>query len=241
MKVAIYTAIFGDYDHLNAPARQDIDCDFICFSDRRMPRTLNGWRTVYVPTDAQLHSRMQAKRFKLLNHAIFPKGRLAWSYASWAERMLGRSRYDATIWVDGSLQIKGATFARDVATLATGGATAVFKHPDRDCLYDEVTASAPLKKYEGLPMAAQVEKYRGAGTPENAGLYACGIIGRKSPPNSDQANFDNAWWQENKNWTYQDQLSFAHLVYQMGRPVAKIPGNLWDTPYFDLIAHKSEL
>jgi O-antigen biosynthesis protein len=144
-RVAIYTAIFGDYDELKAPVAQDIDCDFFCFTDQVKPRKLHPWRTISVRRMASLSPRMQAKWFKVANHHVFPSGRLKMGFAVRAGHLLGGSRYEATIWVDGSLRIKGPMMAREIAGLVTDGSMAVFKHPDRDCLYEEVAASLPIK------------------------------------------------------------------------------------------------
>jgi hypothetical protein len=62
MRVAIYTAIFGDYDELKEFPVQDIDCDLICFSDGPQPRRHGAWRVARVPKDPTLHPRMQAAR-----------------------------------------------------------------------------------------------------------------------------------------------------------------------------------
>ena len=235
MRVAIYTAIFGGYDLLKNPVEQDIDCDFFCFSDRFIVHA-TSWNVVVRPKPALGHPRMQAKWFKLMNHRVFPGGRLAWRYG---RKLFDRTRYDATIWVDASLEIKGATFAREIATLARGG-LAVFAHPDRDCIYEEADVSIRMKKYEGLPVREQVEDYRRAGHPAHAGLFACGVLGRAAPVSAAQATFDEAWWRENKRWTFQDQLSFAALARTMALPIATIPADLWSNDYFNWIPHMSD-
>jgi hypothetical protein len=97
-RVAIYTAIFGDYDELKAPVAQDIDCDFFCFTDQVKPRKLHPWRTISVRRMASLSPRMQAKWFKVANHHVFPSGRLKMGFAVRAGHLLGGSRYEATIW-----------------------------------------------------------------------------------------------------------------------------------------------
>jgi hypothetical protein len=239
-KIAIYTAIFGGYDELKPPVPQDVDCEFLCFSDAALPKTVGAWQTIRVNRDQAIHPRMRAKWFKLMPHEVFPGGRLGWKFSLCAGRIFDRPQYGATIWCDGSLRIKGPTLARDIAELVKDGSIAVFKHPDRDCIFEEVGASASMVKYAGLPLSEQVEHYRRAGTPAHCGLFACGVIGRTEPPSSATIEFDNAWWQENVKWTYQDQLSFAHLVHQRKMLVRTIPGNLWNNKYFDLVAHNSD-
>ena len=62
-RAVIYTAIFGDYDALNQPAPQEQPCDFICFTDMKLPPRAGAWRVVAVRRDPRLHPRLQAKRF----------------------------------------------------------------------------------------------------------------------------------------------------------------------------------
>jgi hypothetical protein len=237
MPIAIYTAVYGGYDVLKDPVQQDVDCDFLCFTDRPI-ETATRWRVVVRPVPALHHPRMQAKWFKLMNHKIFPNGRLGLRYG---RRLQERRRYDATIWVDASLSIRGGAFAREVSCLTRDGAVAVYAHPDRDCIYDETDVSLTMPKYRNLPLREQVEAYRRDGHPSHAGLYACGIIGRKAPGSPLQQSFDTAWWHENEHLSYHDQLSFAFLARRMGLPIERIPGHLWRNEHFDWVAHTSEL
>jgi hypothetical protein len=77
MRVAIYTAVFGDYDELKEVPTQDVECDLICFTDRPKARRGNSWRVTPVARKRELHPRMQAKYYKIMSQEIFPGGRLA--------------------------------------------------------------------------------------------------------------------------------------------------------------------
>ena len=130
--------------------------------------------------------------------------------------------------------------AREIAGLVSDGAMAVFRHPDRDCIYEEVAASLPIKKYNDQPLREQLEHYRLEGTPSLCGLYASGVIGRRTPPTPMQIAFEDAWWQENLRWTHQCQVSFGHLVYQTRASLSAIPGDLRTNSYFDITRHRSD-
>src|SRR5262249_3180997 len=203
VRLAVYTAIFRDYDDLKEPAAQDIGCDFLCFTDA--PRVYeSAWRTVSVKLDASLHPRMQAKRYKLLSHEVFPGGRLAFRYAPLAALSFSRPRYDATIWVDASLSIRSSAFARDSFQSIAKPSWARFTDPDRACIFEEAIASAAMLKYRGLPIEGQVESYRRCGIQPHSGLYACGVIARKEPLPAKLIHANQIWWAENLRWTYQD-------------------------------------
>ena len=183
---------------------------------------------------------MQAKWFKIMNHMVFPNGRLHWKFAFNSWELLKNRQYDYAIWCDGSLRIKSNSFAQEIVKILRHYPIAIFTHPERDCIFDEAIASTPMKKYENLPMNEQVQHYSFLGTPAHCGLFACGVIGRRLPNETEQILFNNEWWEENKKWTYQDQLSFAHLVYQKKISIGCIEGYLWNNKYFDWKGHKSD-
>ena len=240
MRVAIYTAVFGDYDEPKEPPAQDIDCDFFCFTDAPRQQHASRWRIIQVARDSRLHPRMQAKRYKLLSHEVFPGGRLAVRYDPLMALFFSRPRYDATIWVDGSLSLRSARFARDVRECLAKASWAMFPHPDRDCIFEEAMASAAMLKYRCLPIEEQVASYRRRGIQPHSGLYACGVIARKEPLSAKLREANKVWWAENLKWTYQDQLSLPFVLHQLGIGVDLIPGSLWHNDWFDWIPHKSE-
>lgn len=235
MRVAVYTAIFGGYDDLKAQPQQTVPCDWFCFTDAAGPGRRNGWRIIRERRQPGLHPRMRAKRCKLMAHEFFPDGRLSWRHAP----LLRRPRYDALVWIDGSIQVTNPRFVEEfVAGIGPSG-WAMLAHPERDCIYDELHASALMQKYAGLPMARQVGAYRAEGYPANNGLMACGLIARR-PGDSRLAGIAEAWWQENVRWTYQDQLSLPVVLWRLGAGVDVVQRNLWDNDWFTYVHHSSE-
>ena len=236
MHAAVYTAIFGGYDTLKQPPRQDESCDFICFTDGKMPSRIGAWRVIHVKTDHRVHPRIQAKRFKILSHRIFPARRLARRYP----RSALRRRVDLSIWVDASLQIKSATFAKDMRNTLGAGDWGMFVHPDRDCIYDEATVSITMPKYQHAPILPQVEAYRSV-VPPHSGLYACTVIIRREPSPERLKRAHELWWKANVTWTYQDQLSLPFVLRRVGGcdPVG-IVDSLWQNRWFDFLAHNSD-
>jgi hypothetical protein len=237
MRAVIYTAIFGSYDVLKQPAPQDESCDFICFTDSKIPPRVGAWRIIHVRPNRDVHPRLRAKRFKLLSHKIFPNGRLAARYAPFSIRR----RADLSIWIDASLQIKCSTFVKDMRDKLDDGDWAMFVHPERDCIYDEANISAAMVKYQGLPIFQQVEAYRSI-VPPHGGLYACGVIVRQEPARERIKRANELWWDENLKWTYQDQLSLPYVLRKAGacEPV-HIPEHLWANKWFDFIPHHADI
>ena len=236
MRAVVYTAIFGGYDTLKHPPAQDEPCDFICFTDSKLPSRVGAWRVIHVKTDHKVHPRIQAKRFKILSHSIFPGGRLAPRYAPFSLRQ----RVDLSIWVDASLQLKGPTFVKDMRNKLDDGDWAMFVHPDRDCIYEEALESITMRKYQQVPILPQVQAYRSV-VPPHGGLYACTVIVRREPSTERLKRVHKLWWEENVKWTCQDQLSLPFVLRCVGGcdPVGVLE-SLWQNRWFAFVPHNSD-
>ncbi len=182
---------------------------------------------------------MRAKWFKMHPHVLFPRGRLALSTSLIGGiRRLGRA-YDYTIWIDGSLEVTGPSFAEDVvARMGTSG-LCVFPHPDRDCIFDEAVASSHWAKYKGEKLLEQAEAYRQEGYPAHAGLVAAGILVRATSA-SHLCDIDGDWWQENLRWTCQDQVSLPVVWWRHGRTFDVLDAPLWTNAWFRYHNHPRE-
>jgi hypothetical protein len=194
-RVAIYTALFGGYDALPAAMPQDIGVDWICFTDDPGLRA-DGWHMEVAPARYD-HPRMSAKWFKARPDAALPQHR-------------------RTIWIDANMQVDARAFAREALAFATDG-LAVFRHPQRGCVYREAKASARTAptKYADQPLMAQVASYRAEGYPVRNGLYALGTIVRDRDMASVR-ELGQVWLAECERWSYQDQLSFPVVAWRLG-------------------------
>jgi hypothetical protein len=198
-----------------------------------MPSQVGAWRVFHVSPDPQLYPRIQARRFKLSSHRVFPGGRLALRYAPFSIRR----RADLSIWVDGSLQIKCSRFISDMRQILDGNDWAMFVHPDRDCIYEEARVCATLVKCEGQPLFAQVEGYKPI-VPPHGGLYASTIIVRREPATERVLRANELWFEELLKWTNRDQLSLPYILRKLGEcdPVY-IREPLRSNRWFDVVRH----
>lgn len=120
------------------------------------------------------------------------------------------------IWIDANMQVTAASFARE-AVAAVGDGVAVWKHPERSCIYEEAVASLRLApaKYGHLPILEQVASYHREGHPVDGGLYATGtIVWDTNDRRVRRLGAD--WLAECRRWTYQDQLSFPVVCRRLG-------------------------
>ncbi len=234
MRCVIYTAVFGCYDDLKQPAVQDIDCDFFCFSDCAQNNSSGVWQIVTLPNLKSVHPRMLAKYYKIMSHKVFPSGRLADKFGT---AKVSGGPYQASIWIDASIEIVSSKFAREAIEFAQTERWAMFRHPSRDCIFEEAVVSARMEKYAGQDVKGQVDAYRDLGFPEHAGLFACGVIARREPLTKGLKSVNWKWWLENRKWTYQDQLSLPFVLRKSGVGVGVIEGNLWINPWLRHHSH----
>lgn len=191
-RIAVYTAIAGGYDELKdhpfIPG-----CDFIAFSDRLTQHP--AWQIRGIPDQPGVHPRMVAKWYKLMPHLALPE-------------------YDLTLWIDGSHQIANPHFLEEAIFQLGDSEMALYRHPDRDCIYDEADLSVTLRKYQDQPIREQVEHYLSEGHPPHWGLWACGTLLRRRTGLI--AALMTAWWDEINRWSYQDQISLPVVLRESG-------------------------
>ena len=219
MKVAIYSAIFGDYDDLKDQPEQSVETDFLFYSNKEYKS--KTWKMMGNPHHVE-YSGYQASRLEAKWYKIFPS-----------------EEYDLTIWTDGSAQITSKFFTQWIIDNMGNGMLMAFKHPHLDCIYKEAANCFDFPKYTKEALFEQVGHYHKQGYPRNNGLWACGLIARRLGA----GYFNSAWWGEINRWSIQDQLSFPYVVWRDKFPITTLDVNQYDNPYikFLMSEHKSDL
>ena len=213
MKTIIYSAIYGDYDK---PKKQPLYTKPILFTDTSESK---DWEVRHVERSKEANPRMRAKYFKCNSHIL---------------------DCDVSIWIDGTATIKIPAFEQWCLNQLGSADIALFKHPERDCIYDEANFCHNMPKYRDLPVLLQVMEYMRMKYPKKNGLWACGLLIRRN--NKKVKDFNRLWWRHNKKYTYQDQLSFPVCAREVGLNVKTIDLNLWDNEVIDFNSpHKNEL
>lgn len=212
-KIVVYTAIFGDYDILKLQPKQNIDCDFVCFTDN--PKILcQRWaekqRKIIPCKIEKRHSRLNAKRYRTHPSIVLPG-------------------YDVFVYLDWSAILQSENAIERVVNNLWSDDLLVFKHPERNNIRDEAefTAKAKRKKYEWMEqkMIDQVAHYKLQNMPNNMWLSATWLI--VSHNTKKNAEFFEDRRKENIKWTYQDQLSFEYVVRKHKIKRWHITDNLW--------------
>jgi hypothetical protein len=148
--------------------------------------------------------------------------------------------YELCVYIDGSFQIGHPRFVEFMLDNLYGHDMVFFKHPWRDCIYDEADVCVTIPKYNHKDINAQIERYRAEGMPRHFGLWACGCFAFRN--NRDTASFRSAWWRELKRTSTMDQISLPYIVRkkQFENNIRTLNQDIYNNDYLTYVGHKME-
>lgn len=195
------TAVFGGYDNIRPLPTQDVACDAILIADQ--PCDVAGWRTLAAP-QSEVSPRMAAKEPRCLPHR--------WTDA------------DIVLWIDGHVEITSSSFVREVVHQLGAGKIGMFRHNFHTGISEEARFAARLPKYAGYDLVAQADHYLADGHPDAWGMWATGVMVRRS---SETTEFGEAWLAEIRRWGPEDQISLPYVLRRtIGYPI-DLPFDGW--------------
>ncbi|MFC2188728.1 class I SAM-dependent methyltransferase [Fulvivirgaceae bacterium LMO-SS25] len=215
MKIACYTAIFGNWDGLLTPIYGDRlikEADFFCFTDN--PLLQSDFFKIILVDRKFADTTRENRYYKLLPHLILP------------------NEYDFTLYIDGNIILKSKSLIGDFEQIFNEDTKqiAMLSHPYRNCLYDEGIACIESKKDKVEIINSQLASYRKEGYPANNGLVAGTIIFRKS--SMEVKMLGEAWWDQLRNGSKRDQLSFNYVVWKTNFQGLSILPWKWEENHF---------
>ena len=193
-KIAIYTAMIGEYDDIYQPEMIDEQYDYYLFSDNVVEKKVGVWNVRHV---------------KYINK---DKTRIARYVKTHPHELL--SEYEATIWIDANVDIiSKELYRRGINLLTENVDIAGIKHPLRDCIYDE----AFLVLANGLEFETIIYKWchylRNSQYPKNNGLYESNVLFRRNNDVVIKAN--SLWWHFIEEYSRRDQLSLNYVLNRL--------------------------
>jgi hypothetical protein len=213
LRVVVYTAIFAGKDKLKEPPRFT-GVDYVCFTDDQHLSS-KTWKIVKVKGPYQ-DPRKNAKLYKVLPHRFFPD-------------------YEYSLWVDGThMPVVDARFL--VHTFLRKEHIALFAHPVRNCIYEEMEVCLRYNKEDVAVIAKLKQKYLNEKYPCYNGLATCTVVLRKHHVPKVQRAMED-WWQEIENYSMRDQLSFNYIARRHQLGYAVIPGDIYHNHYFSFSQH----
>lgn len=195
VKIVVYTCITGGYDNLIRPAKTE-GVDYICFTDN-IKVSPNGWIIKPIPEGLEGLTNVKKQRMiKVLPHKYL-------------------SEYDISIWVDGSVEVKGDVMQFMKPFIYDGHSIFIPDHPARNCIYRECDAVKALKKDTTDLPDKQMKKYKEEGYPVKNGLVQSNIMVRWHN-DEDCIKVMELWANEIMNFSHRDQLSFNYALWKSG-------------------------
>lgn len=218
-KIAVVTAITGGMDSLKEYQKED-NVDFIAFTDKDLESKTWIIKPAY---DKFKSNRRNSRLHKILLHQFVTA--------------------EYSMWLDGNIRLN-VPVSKVIDEWLKDYDMAVFKHPERNCVYDEGRVCMQINKENEIDaLTEQGEAYHKSGYPEQNGLYSAGILLRKH--NSVVEMFNNFWWSEFCRHSTRDQISFPYCVSKFNIKLNVIVGdmpktfeNRWGHPYFSYSLHE---
>ena len=209
----VYTCIIGGYDTLLEPRVVDPDVDYICFTDNTDIKS-NVWEIRQIPyevSDMNLSNVKKQRCIKINPHKYL-------------------SEYKMSLWVDGNIEILSSVSKLFNENIDKEKSVFIPQHPERNCIYAEGSAVIRLKKDTKENVNKQLNGYREEGFPSDYGLVQSNIIIRKHN-DYECIKLMEKWWEELKNKSHRDQLSFNYAVWKLQTDIVS---------YLDKYIYKSE-
>jgi hypothetical protein len=224
--MVVYTAITGiTKDRLQEvpDSCREPGVDFVCFSNC-ITQSPKPW-IIKQPVWIHENDRRTARYHKINSHLLFPDS-------------------DYTIWHDGSHTLM---VPPSVIMAAAGNHQidhmpdmATFRHPQRDCVYEEYRACAQLKKDNIEIMRRQIEQYRSWGYPDHSGLVETAVLLRRTCLAVERFNI--VWWRMLSEGSVRDQLSFnpalASTPGEVRPTLSFLPGCRDKSDFFSYLPHR---
>jgi len=187
--ITVVTSITGDKDQLIEKQVRG-GANFIAFIDKPYPSNTWGIKKAY---DKFQDPRRNSRIHKLLIHQYVDT--------------------EYSIWIDGNIKLLIPP-EEIIERYLKNHDFAVFKHPTRDCIYDEAMVCAKLRLDDPENIIEQVKQYEDSGFAKHKGLCECGILIRRNTAKVEA--FNNAWWGEYTRFSRRDQISFMYAVDKVG-------------------------
>lgn len=196
--ITVLTSITGKKDYL---VDEQAEGKYVAYLDT--PYSSSTWEIRKAP-DIFRDSRRNSRLPKLLPH------------------LYCETEYN--IWIDGNVSLTKPP-KELITRYLKDHDIALFKHPKRDCVYDEAVRCATGGLDDPETIIEQVTRYEKAGYAKNKGLCECGIILRRHTPKVRE--LDEAWFAEYCRGSVRDQISFMYAVDKVG-----IRLNVIDAPWY---------
>lgn len=191
IRIAIYTAIFGNYDKVHEPLIQPKNIDYYIITDQEIPPN-SLWKPI-IPHDniKSLSSGEKNRYVKMHPDEYFPG-------------------YKYSIYVDGSISIVSDMTPLIYKISKVG--IAVHRHSQRECVYDELIVTELFHKITSREKKNYEKYLKNINMPKKYGLCECGVIAREHEKDECK-RIMTMWWEMFKNNIKRDQINLPVVLF----------------------------
>lgn len=191
--IAIYTCITGGYDTPTDGFEHKDGYDYYLFSE--VPIKTKSWKNLIISFNAESNLTTVKKQRFIKTHPF---------------EVL--KDYDVVVWIDGNTDINQKLY--DYVENNKNNIITFKKHPDRDCIYDEIKECVLRGKEERDIGELVYDKLTIEGYPTHNGLFETNII-ISHPNNEDAKKLFNTWWCEIQRFSKRDQFSLNYVIWKL--------------------------
>ncbi len=215
-RLAVYTALTGDYDEVHEILYKEKDVDYILFTNNPLLKS-KTWQVIVV--ESELNDTLLSREIKM-----FP------------DKYLGSS-YDMSIYVDANMVIYGE-LSELTKYLGEEKSLAVSRHGERNNVKEEIEACVSMIGIDKDMAQKQYESYLQEGFHDDLPLLECGCLVRRHV-NQELRQLMQAWFEEFKNGIRRDQLSLMPCISRLRfEGLVVMEGNVWHNQFFKVQRHK---
>lgn len=217
-KIAVYTALTGDYDNVNEILYKEDGVDYILFTNNPSLKS-KTWRIVLV--DSDLDNLLLSREIKMLPHKYLDK------------------EYECSIYIDANAVIYGE-LTKLTSYLKSNIITfSVSKHGERNSVKQEVQRIIELLHHiDKDKIINQYTRYINNGFDDDLSLAECSILVRKHN-NVELQNLMLLWWNEFKNGVYRDQVSLMPSIAELNfSKYTLMDGYVRHNQFCKIVSHK---
>lgn len=202
-KIAVITALSGNRERLYDPCIVFPGVDYFAFVD--IQQDVKVWKQLPLidfTYDNKYKNRRNAKIYKIIPHLFFPQ-------------------HEIHIWHDVSHELIKDPF-EVIETYLKNKDIALFKHTQRNCIYEESKILNELGYDHKENIDRQVQYYKECGMPENFGLFELPVSIRKNTSKIQAMNL--AWFEQICRFSSRDQVSLPFCMWKHGITPEILPG-----------------
>jgi len=218
-KIAVFTAIVGNYDFYKIPLKLDSRFDYFVFTNQAIDNLgfLNVRPLPYISND----NTRSARYIKTHPHTLLKD-------------------YDLAIWVDASIVITEDIYSIIEDFKLSNCSIGAVPHPARSNVFQEAKACILTKKDNENIINSQINFYRNSKYSGDVLIESGLMISNLKDKKIDK--FFTEWWKLIDSYSKRDQLSFGFAAKKSGISIQYIterPNSIRNHPFFILMPHES--